>query len=307
MLPYTAYLRLYQPIVAFSSRDRAYWRAYADSPARPRRVEAMAVEHAQSLVRLSATPPVVAPAKESGDAYVRRIGDELFICPWQTRLRSWLAFESFETQTDERRRGAFITETVAGEVRADFARWRERGEPASPQILTSTWRVPLAWLLPFEADERCLVLGPARGADRDLSFPIPGGTGALGETAPQPAPRHEPRTLLYVAEMADARSRLTRAVSLLGGVAAAGSSLLFAVERLEEWLVELAHPRALLELDYGGLVHLMDDSALRDDHSVAEASAALIGLETGHPELAKAMAGRLRQRWNAVRALRNAN
>ena len=65
--------------------------------------------------------------------------------------------------------------------------------------------------------------------------------------------------------------------------------------------------RALVELDYGGLVHLLDDGALRADQSVAEVAAAITGLETGELELAVAMYQRLRNRWRAVQAAESAS
>ena len=93
----------------------------------------------------------------------------------------------------------------------------------------------------------------------------------------------------------------------MSGCSPAGSSFLYALERLEEWVQAVAHPRALLELDYGGLVLLLDDTALRSDQSVAEVRTALAAVEQGRPELAAAMRLRLRKRWEAVRALRHAN
>jgi hypothetical protein len=62
-----------------------------------------------------------------------------------------------------------------------------------------------------------------------------------------------------------------------------------------------------VELDYGGLVHLFNDAALRADQSVAEVSAAIRALGDGEPELAIAMYQRLRSRWRALQALELAN
>ncbi|MFC7326368.1 hypothetical protein [Marinactinospora rubrisoli] len=312
MLPYTAYLRVYQPIAAFSSRDQAYWRAYADSPDRPRRVESVAVEHAESLRRIVATPPIVVPEHESGDAYVRRMGRDLYICPWQTRLRSWLAFREFRTATPAHLSAAFVPETVARAAESGFERWQERGEPVRTRILTSTWTVPLSWFVPFAPTERCLVLDAAPGqtAARDDSGPSQWGTatgpalpaGKWGESGPHAATR----AMLYVAEVAESRRRLARAIAVLRGTVGEGV-LLTAAEQLEDWLSAVAHPRGLLELDYGGLVHLLDDAGLRADESVAEVAAAVTSLENGQEGLAMAMYHRLTRRWRAVQALEHAN
>jgi hypothetical protein len=78
------------------------------------------------------------------------------------------------------------------------------------------------------------------------------------------------------------------------------------VESVGRWLEEF-HPHSLVELDYGGLVHILDDAALRADESVAEVAAAITGMETGQAELAVAMHKRVIARWRVVRALESAN
>src|SRR5690606_41215735 len=80
----------------------------------------------------------------------------------------------------------------------------------------------------------------------------------------------------------------------------------FDVEDVARWLEEF-HPHSLVELDYGGLVHLMDDEALQADQSVAELSAALTGLDTGQEELAYAMYQRVILRWKSMQLLESSN
>lgn len=307
-LPYTAYLRVYQPIAAFPSRERAYWRAYAASPDRPRRVHALAAEHGESLRRLVATPPIPAPERESGDAYVRRLGEQLYICPWQTRLRSWLGLRDFRTATPAGMSAAYLPEMVARSAEEEFRRWRERGEPLRTQILTSTWTVPLPWFAPFDSTERCLVL--ESDSDQAAARGDPGSHTrhpAGGASRSDDVPGREPtRALLYVTEVAQARRRLEHAVGVLSEHLGEGATLA-SVERLEDWLNGVAHPNALLELDYGGLVGLLDDEELREDESVAEVAAAITGLETGQEELTLAMYQRVTQRWKSVQALEHAN
>ncbi len=46
---------------------------------------------------------------------------------------------------------------------------------------------------------------------------------------------------------------------------------------------------SLVELDYGGLVHLLDDGALCADQSVAEVSASISAVAAGEIEFATAM------------------
>jgi hypothetical protein len=74
------------------------------------------------------------------------------------------------------------------------------------------------------------------------------------------------------------------------------------LEEIGRWLEEF-HPHSLVELDYGGLVQLMDDDTLRGDQSVAEVAAACSALSGGELELATAMHQRLRTRWRALEAI----
>jgi hypothetical protein len=113
------------------------------------------------------------------------------------------------------------------------------------------------------------------------------------------------RTLIYVTPMAQARRRVARALAAVRRHAEDGFDL-DEVESVGRWLEEF-HPHSLVELDYGGLVHILDDAALRADESVAEVAAAITGMETGQAELAVAMHKRVVSRWRVVRALESAN
>src|SRR6266700_513966 len=72
------------------------------------------------------------------------------------------------------------------------------------------------------------------------------------------------------------------------------------------WLEDF-HPYSLVELDYGGLVHLVSDDALCADQSVAELRAAIDGAARGEYELAVAMYMRARDRWRAFAEFEQAN
>lgn len=255
MLPYAAYLRIYEPLTAFPEPQRSHWAGYAASrevrafggavgaegksgvsPGRHAQhighLGMLEAEHSETLQRIIAVPPIVAPSHESGHAYVRRADGVIYICPWQTRLRSWLAL---------------------GRLRATL-----------PPALADTFV-------------------PRHLADLAASdFPDPAGPGPGGAR---------------------------RAPSRDGNARAAGGRLSAAAAEIEDvgkWLEDF-HPRALVELDYGGLVHPVDDEALRSDQSVAEVSAAVTGLETGELELALAMYQRLRDRWRPMRATESAS
>jgi hypothetical protein len=72
------------------------------------------------------------------------------------------------------------------------------------------------------------------------------------------------------------------------------------------WLEEF-HPYSLVELDYGGLVHLVSDDVLCGDQSVAEIRAAIDGAARGEYELAAAMYMRAYSRWRAFAEFELAN
>lgn len=289
MLPYAAYLRVYEPLNAFPEPEKSIWAAYAVSAKRPKRVGALDVEHMRALRRLIAVPPIIAPVRESRDAYVRRNDDVTYVCPWETRLRSWLAFDRFRSGMSEQLAEMFVPQRVAEQADFAFEGWKRQVDTLTPHILSSTWQVPLAWFVPFVAAERWLVLG---GHDE---------TAGGGPTTATPV-----RTLIYVTPMVQARRRVARARAVVRRYAGDSGFDLGEVESVGRWLEEF-HPHSLVELDYGGLVHLLDDDALRADESVAEVAAAITGMETGQAELAVAMHKRVIARWRVVRALESAN
>ena len=329
MLPCAAYLRIYEPLSAFAADERARWSNYAASSDRPRRAHALAQEYADELRRLSARPPVIVPARESGDAYVRWADGITYICPWQTRLRSWLALRTLRSTAAAPLSDAFAPRQAAAAAES-FAKWESRGGSARVYIQTSGWSVPLPWFVPFAPAERWLVLGtPSRpGASPDGSpgaagAGAPGAGGAAGapgaadvgaaEVSKGPATASATRMLVYATAMSQARRRVarclatTRRVSVRGleGAAQVAAALVQIGDDLEEigrWLEEF-HPHSLVELDYGGLVQLMDDDTLRGDQSVAEVAAACSALSGGELELATAMYQRLRTRWRALEAI----
>jgi len=296
VLPYAAYLRVYEPLSAFPRPDAQRWAAYAASPDRPRRAGALAAEHAATLRRLISVPPVMVPERESGDAYVRWVEGAAYICPWQTRLRSWLGLSRLKT-VDPRLWSVTRRVGVVDAAAAGFARGQGEAASLRVHIQARTWSVPPAWFVPFASDERWLVLGAA-------SDPGDGGRATATPT----------RTLVYATAMAQARTRVRQALDAFRRTGAPEAVLADAavprvvaeLAQIERWLEEF-HPDALVELDYGGLVHLLDDAALRADQSVAEVSAAISALTGGELEMATAMYWRVTGRWRVLAALEHAS
>jgi hypothetical protein len=286
VLPSAAYLRVYEPLSAFGPAERARWEDYAASADRPRRADALEAEHSEALRRAIALPPIVAPVRESEHAYVRWADGTTYVCPWQSRLRSWLALRKLQATAASPIAEAFAPGPAA-RAAEDFARWEGEEVVSRVYIQSSTWSVPPAWFVPFA-----------------------------------PATASATRTLVYATTMAQARRRVARALATVRRVpgttqmpgkrtdpahqgAPARADLVrvsLALEEIGRWLEEF-HPHSLVELDYGGLVQLLDDDALRADQSVAEVSAAVSALASRQFELAAAMHQRLRARWRQVEAM----
>src|SRR6266851_4086514 len=164
MLPCAAYLRVYEPLSAFRPAERARWAAYATSADRPRRAGALAAEHAEALRRLIALPPIVAPAQESGHAYVRWADGITYVCPWQTRLRSWLELARLRSTARPLLATAFAAGQADDALR-DFACWQGQSSSLRVFIQSCTWAVPPGWFVPFAPQERWLVLGGVSETD----------------------------------------------------------------------------------------------------------------------------------------------
>ena len=160
--------------------------------------------------------------------------------------------------------------------------------------------MPLPWFAMFSPAERWLALGPH---DETSST--------------QPATASAVRTLIYATAMTQARRRLARSLAAvrkglrgpLGTDEDIRKGSLGVTAELEDvglWLEDF-HPQSVVELDYGGLVNLLSDEALRTDQSVAEIRAAVSGLARDEPELAIAMYRRASGRWHTLRTAENAN
>jgi hypothetical protein len=305
-MAYAAYLRIYEPVSAFHEPDRSRWAAYADSATRPRRPDMLAAEHADALRRVIAEPPVAVPEEESEHAYVRRVDGLAYVCPWETQLRSRLAWGLLQehARPGSERSGGPVPEQADAASPERLTR-RVPGRTARPHIKTSAWTVPLAWFFPFEGAERWVALGHEpvqRAVDLRSAAAV--------------------RALVYATPMAQARKRVARRLRVLrqtqdtvqrqqtgileepgvlgeNGVLGEEAPLSTAeVAGVGRWL-EQFHPCSLVELDYGGLVGLFSDDALCGDESVAEIAAAIDAIAGNQREVALAMYSRVRARWRA--------
>ncbi|AKN71405.1 hypothetical protein QR97_17795 [Streptomyces sp. PBH53] len=273
VVPYAAYLRVYEPLGAFPEPERSHWARYARRPDRPSYQD----ELRRSLADLLPVPPVAVPVHESSDAFVLEIDGVVCVCPWRTRLRGWQALGGLAEELPPPVLDAVLPPVVRRQAAQDYERWLARNPDARPWIRTATWQVPLNWFVLVSDEERRYDKGTT-----DV-----------------------PPVLRYRTPMVQARRRVARALRTLRDTVEEGP-LVDGVMDVGRWLEEF-HPRSLVELDYGGLVHVLPAGELEGDHSAADVAAGIEALRRGDGRAAGQAYGRLVERWRAVRDRRSAN
>jgi hypothetical protein len=269
--PYSAHLRVYEPLAAFPAGERARWEAYA---ARSARTDVLEAEVRTGLRTVVGRAPVVVPALESGEAFVLDSPQGLVVCPWQTRLRTWEAVDEVISGLPDLLVEVFLPPGLAADVAERHRRWRLTHPDARCHIRTARWYVPIEWFA---------VVGPA---ERELRLD--------GE-----------RCMTYRTGMGPARRRAARALRAMRRALGSGE-VVAGVEDLARWLEEF-HPRSVVELDYGGLVELLPDDELEADSSVQDVAEGLAALDRGDEEAAVAAYRQIVDRWRPIQALEHAN
>jgi hypothetical protein len=273
IVPYAAYLRVYEPLAAFPEPERGHWTRYARRSERPSYQD----ELRRSLADLLPTPPVPVPVQESAEAFVLEVDGVVCVCPWRTRLRGWQALQELPEELPNLVLDAMLPPVVRRQATMDYERWLARNPDARPWIRTATWQVPLNWFVLVSDEERRYEKG-------------------TGEIPPM---------LRYRTPMVQARRRVARALRTLKDTIDEGP-LIDGLVDVGRWLEEF-HPRSLVELDYGGLVHALPAGDLEGDRSAADVAAGIEALRQGDGAAAGEAYGRLVERWRAVRDRRSAN
>ncbi|EST37662.1 hypothetical protein N566_11885 [Streptomycetaceae bacterium MP113-05] len=285
MIPYAAYLRVYEPLAAFPEPERAHWARYA----RRGKLPSAQDELRRALADLLPVPPVVVPVRESAEAFVAEVDGVTCVCPWRTRLRGWQALSGIDASPGPlvpQMPGPVLDVAVPPVVRrqalADYDRWRERNPDARPWIRSALWHVPVRWFALF--------------ADAEREFAQP-------ESGEESGSRQS--VLRYRTPMVEARRRLARGLKVLREELEDGP-LVEGLVDVGRWLEEF-HPRSLVELDYGGLAQVIPEAQLAEDHSAADVAAGVSALREGDAEAANEAYGRLTERWRAIRDLQFAS
>ena len=286
MTGFASHLRVYEPLGAFPEEERRCWHDYVESGTAPSRPVLMQREHEMALSALLHLPPRVDVGGGDDHAYLRHLDGLTYVCPWRLQVRMWQALEEFTQRLPDELAEAFVPRSVAAFAEAAYDEWRTRHPDVSVGVLTSTWQVPIPWLVLFEPEERRLVLGERRAAG---------------------APPHTglDRALVYLTAMSRARRRMARALHVVRRTFDDGLAV-DALEQVGRWLEDF-HPHSLVELDYGGLVHLVDDEELAADTSVADVAGALEHLARGDTSAAGECYENVVRRWRTIAAVEHAN
>jgi hypothetical protein len=291
---YASYLRVYEPLTAFGDGERRAWEAYVAANAAPSRERALQLEHDAALRAVTGAVHVGLPDLPD-HALVATMDGVVVLCPWRTRVRAAEAFVEFSDDLHDDLADAYLPRVVAEAALEELDDWRLRHRDSRVHILTSAWQVPAAWFLLVEPAERALRLGRA-----EESGAVPGGSLADARRGQRVG-----RELIYQTPMTRARQRMARALNVLR-TTFGDSSVLDAAEDLGRWLEEF-HPRSLVELDYGGLVHLADDDTLTSDDSAADIAASVAALAADDGDAAAEAYGRVLGRMKALQAFESAN
>ena len=278
-----AHLRVYEPLTAFPDPERSAWAAYAAAGRSPARDRVVALEREAALRALVGLLPGLPDLP--GHALVDELDGVTVVCPLQTRLRAQEALVEFRADLPDLVADAFVPRSVADDAEAELHRRRAEAD-LRVHVRSSTWQVPLRWFLLVEAQERQVSVGAAVGA-----------AGA----APS---RRTGRSLVYRTAMSQSRRRVARALAVLRR-SLEDNRVTTGVEDLGRWLEEF-HPRSLVELDYGGLVHLLDDEDLLADDSAADVAQALGALGDGRQDDAGRAYRRVTRRMASLQALESA-
>jgi hypothetical protein len=281
---YAAHLRVYEPLSGLPEEERARWQAYVAGEVLSRPLQ-MVREHQAALSAVLSIPPRLDLSDGTDHAYVREMDGLTYVCPWRLQVRAWDALDSFRSQLPDELRDAFFPAALSAAAEDARDVWRETNPNVKAGILTAAWQVPVSWFLAFEPSERRLVLGERR-------------------TDGRPATGLD-RALVYLTAMSRARRRIAKALRVVRRVFGEGPAT-GAIEEVGRWLEDF-HPHSLVELDYGGLVHLVDDEALSEDTSVADVNEALERLTAGDLPAAGQCYERVVSRWRSVAALEHAN
>jgi hypothetical protein len=205
---------------------------------------------------------VLDPAEVPGS-----VGDGPLVCPLDVRARSAAALVGFLSTAHPALRTVALDASLDS-VKEKAASVLSELPGGAVHIVSTTWTVPLPWFTMVDPTARHLVL----------------------------ATREDPRRqLCWRVAMGDARERVTKAHGLASQTLGEQGPTKV-LEDTGRWL-EHFHPESAVELDYGGLVQLLEDAELEADSSAEDVNAIVAALEREDVEEIAARFEKLRDFW----------
>jgi len=273
--PFLCYLRVYEPLRAFEGASGTRVRAaLARGPLPPER----AGSHEREVCLRAQLGARLLPgggrngrpgADHFGDPQVLVLGGasgDPLVCPLDTRVRAAAAVLSFLDGEAPVLRGSALPVPESAARREAEAAVAELGDGAA-HVVSAGWTVPLPWFALVDPEERQLRLD----GRRRVWWRVP---------------------------MGRARARAAQAERIVRrGLDDSGPADVLA--ETGTWLARFDRS-SVVELDYGGLVDLVDDEALRNDDSADQVRDALQALREGDTDGARASYDRLREFWAVV-------
>nr|CEL15693.1 hypothetical protein [Kibdelosporangium sp. MJ126-NF4]CTQ93617.1 hypothetical protein [Kibdelosporangium sp. MJ126-NF4] len=192
------------------------------------------------------------------------------VCPLDVMSRSAAALVGFLATAHPALRDAAITASPDA-VRARAASVLSEQPSGAVHAVSTTWTVPLPWFAMFESEHRRLSLAPVASPDRECS---------------------------WRATMADAQARVSRAYELAASTFGERGPAKV-LEDTAGWLEHFDGSSAV-ELDYGGLVQLLDDEQLQADSTCEDVNAIVDALESGDAEVVAERFEQLREFWGEL-------
>ena len=279
MTVFAASLRVYEPLAAFEGAEREHWEQYVRAGAQLPRQAACALEQgAIAAALVHRRVPVL------GDhAHILEVDGVTLVSPWRTTLRAQEALLDFCAELPDLVVEAFTSRTLLETAEVELDRWRAEHDTVITHVRTCAWQVPLRWFVLVDPQEKQVCLGE----------PV------------EATVRRTGRSLVYRTAMSRARRRVAQALAVIR-TALQDDAVSEGLEDLGRWLEEF-HPRSLVELDYGGLVHLLDDAELTQDESARDMALALEHLQAGDGAEASVAYQRMTARMKALQAVESAN
>lgn len=262
----TSYLRVYQPLDSLgpTTADLDVWLKGDEDQAANEQAAAQ-----RWLLRGTLPDEGQSRSAQEG-AFVRRVGEELFICPRRTRLRMLTGMLAFRGSMPEEVAEAFVPRGEARRAAQELDRLETDHPEERSHILHANWHVPLRWFAAFDDTDRILT------EDKDGL------------------------RIRYESDLDDAKSRLEKALNVLE-TSWIDDEVVEAVRELSAWLGGFAE-EGILELDYGSVAGTFSDEDLLEDHSAAAVWSCLEAMEGGDLARAGGVFSDLTERWTVVRA-----